>query len=292
MKTLKLIITILFIPLLLTSCVDQRSAISAQQSDASDVRVIATSMATVEIMEKLGVSLVGVPDSNLSSLPDCYAELPRVGMAMTPDLEMIKSLEPDYVLGPVTLISDLLPKYEAAELSYGFLNLNNVAGMYRSIEDLGKLLDKEPEADQLVAEYEQFIKDYQANLANKPKQRVLILMGLPGSYIVATEHSYVGSLVKMAGAENVYAGTTQQFLSINTEDMLSKDPDIILRAAHALPDEVVAMFNEDFANNDIWQHFRSVEKGKVYDLDYKKFGMSAKFNYPEALADLESILYD
>ena len=30
-----------------------------------------------------------------------------------------------------------------------------------------------------------------------------LLMGLPGSYIIATENSYVGSLVALAGGENV-----------------------------------------------------------------------------------------
>ena len=52
-------------------------------------------------------------------------------------------------------------------------------------------------------------------------------MGLPGSYIIATENSYVGSLVELAGGENVYAGTDQEFLTVNTEDMETKKPDVI-----------------------------------------------------------------
>lgn len=63
-------------------------------------------------------------------------------------------------------------------------------------------------------------------------------MGLPGSYVIATENSYVGSLVKLAGGENVYQNTDQEFLTVNTEDMKKKEPDIIVRAAHALPDQV------------------------------------------------------
>ena len=50
-------------------------------------------------------------------------------------------------------------------------------------------------------------------------------------------------------------------------------------------------FKKDFAENDIWKHFRAVKEGKVYDLDYKKFGMSAKFNYKEALNDLDKLFY-
>ncbi len=53
--------------------------------------------------------------------------------------------------------------------------------------------------------------------------------------------------------------------------MKTKEPDIILRAAHALPDQVVEMFNEDFKTNDIWKHFDAVKNGRVYDLTYEKF---------------------
>ena len=62
---------------------------------------------------------------------------------------------------------------------------------------------------------------------------------------------------------------------------------MILRAAHALPDQVVEMFKEDFETNDIWQHFQAVEEGRVYDLTYEYFGMSANFNYPQALEELQ-----
>ena len=116
-------------------------------------------------------------------------------------------------------------------------------------------------------------------------------MGLPGSYIIATEKSYVGSLVALAGGENVYTDSSQEFLTVNTEDMKTKEPDIILRAAHALPDQVVEMFNEDFKTNDIGKHFDAVKNGRVYDLTYENFGMSATFRYPKALEELQPILY-
>ena len=57
------------------------------------------------------------------------------------------------------------------------------------------------------------------------------------------------------------------------------------------PDQVVEMFNKDFAENDIWQHFDAVKNGRVYDLTYEYFGMSATFKYPQALEELQPILY-
>ena len=66
---------------------------------------------------------------------------------------------------------------------------------------------------------------------------------------------------------------------------------IILRAAHALPDQVAEMFAEDFMTNDIWKHFQAVKDGKVYDLPYEQFGMSATFAYQDALETLKKLLY-
>ncbi|ERT58451.1 heme ABC transporter substrate-binding protein IsdE [Peptoniphilus sp. BV3C26] len=280
--------TLLLAILLLTGCVNQKTE---GKKTGGNLRIAATSMATVYIMEKLNIDLVAVPDSEIDKMPERYKDVPKVGMAMTPDIEKLKQINPDYVFSPVSLISDLLPKYKAADLDYGFLNLNNTDGMYKSIEDLGKLLNRKKEAKALIDDYKKFIDDYREKHKDKKAPKVLILMGLPGSYVVATENSYVGSLAELAGAENVYGGTNQQFITINTEDMLQKDPDIILRTAHALPEEVMEMFKKDFAENDIWKHFRAVQEGKVYDLDYKKFGMSAKFNYKEALNDLDKLFY-
>lgn len=116
-------------------------------------------------------------------------------------------------------------------------------------------------------------------------------MGLPGSYVVATPKSYVGSLVELAGGINVYADEEKDFVNINTEDMLKQDPDVILRCAHALPDQVTEMFGKEFKTNDIWKHFDAVKNDEVYDLSYEYFGMSATFDYPKALKELEPILY-
>ena len=102
----------------------------------------------------------------------------------------------------------------------------------------------------------------------------------------------MGSLVRLAGGTNVYGdGDGEEFLTANTEDMKLKDPDIILRAAHALPEQVKQMFADEFSSNDIWKHFRAVQNGKVYDLDPSLFNMSANFSYSDALKALQPMLY-
>lgn len=293
MKKLVSYILIGTMALSMMGCVSQHPNDSTDTSGVeAAAKLVATSPAVADICDKLELDLVGVCETS-GTIPDRYKDITTVGMAMNPDLEIIKSLNPDYILSPNSLQNDLQPKYSSIGIKSIFVNLRSVEGIYDTIEYLGKKFGKEDKAEELVQEYKEFLEKYKSENEGKESPKVLILMGLPGSYIVATDNSYVGSLVKMAGGTNVYGdGDGEEFLNANTEDMQLKDPDIILRAAHALPEDVTKMFNDEFATNDIWKHFRAVQNGKVYDLSYDKFGMSAKFNYPEALDELQPLLYE
>ncbi len=299
MKKLKTaaVLTAALMTVALCGCVDQHpeensKAESGSVTNADDLRIAATSPAVADICDKLDIDLVGVCSSTVSTIPDRYKDATQLGTAMNPDTEILASLDLDWILSPSSLESDLQPKYAAIKTKSAFLNLKSVEGMYESIEELGEMFDRQEQAQKLVDEYTSFMDEYKNKNKGKESPKVLVLMGLPGSYIVATDNSYVGSLVKLAGGTNVYGdGGGQEFLNANTEDMETKDPDIIVRCAHALPDEVVEMFNEEFSTNDIWKHFRAVQEGKVYDLSYEYFGMSAGFDYPQALDELQPILY-
>lgn len=299
MKKLRIaaVLTAALMTAALCGCVDQHpeensKAESGSVTNADDLRIAATSPAVADICDKLDIDLVGVCSSTVSTIPDRYKDATQLGTAMNPDTEILASLDLDWILSPSSLESDLQPKYAAIKTKSAFLNLKSVEGMYKSIEELGEMFDRQEQAQKLVDEYTSFMNKYKNKNKGKESPKVLVLMGLPGSYIVATDNSYVGSLVKLAGGTNVYGdGGGQEFLNANTEDMETKDSDIIVRCAHALPDEVVEMFNEEFSTNDIWKHFRAVQEGKVYDLSYEYFGMSAGFDYPQALDELQPILY-
>lgn len=272
----------------LAGCVDQHPYRNADGT--AQQRLIATSPAVAEICDRLDLDLVGICSTS-SDLPERYRDLPTVGTPMSPDLEIVKSLAPTCVISPNSLISDLQPKYAGIAVGCMFLDLLSVDGMYASIDAMGDRFDRRDQAAAQRAEYDAFMHSFRTDIEGKEPPSVLVLMGLPGSYIVATQNSYAGSLVALAGGKNVYTDPEQQFLNINTEDMQSKDPDIILRTAHALPDQVREMFAEEFATNDVWKHFRAVQEDRVYDLPYDQFGMSATFNYPDALNTLQPMLY-
>lgn len=164
--------------------------------------------------------------------------------------------------------------------------------MQTEIKNLGAKFDRIEEATKLNKDLTSDIDQVKSNVAKKKKPTVLILMGVPGSYLVVTEHAYIGDLVKLAGGENVIKDQKVEYLASNTEYLQSANPDIILRAAHGMPAEVVKMFDEEFKTNDIWKHFDAVKNNRVYDLDENLFGMTASLNAPEALKEMEKMLYD
>lgn len=290
--------TVLFMALVMvfsmTGCVKYEKSgrnDKVTEVDPDKAVIVATSAAVVDICDRMDIPLAGVPETKTSKLPKRYRDLQKVGTAMSPDMEKVAALRPDWILSPTSLMADLKPKYEAINADYAFMNLSSTDGMFKSIEELGDLFQRQDEAEKLVADYEKYCADLEKRHQGDSKPKVLILMGLPGSYVAATPQSYVGSLVEMAGGVNVYSDEKEDFINVNTEDMLKKDPDIILRTAHAVPDEVMEMFDREFRTNDIWKHFDAVKEDRVYDLPYSRFGMSAGFGYKKAIACLEPLLY-
>ena len=129
------------------------------QALGKEPKLIATSPAVAAICDRLELDLVGVCSTSVSTIPERYEDLPEIGTAMSPDMEVIASLNPDWILSPSSLQSDLQPKYEAIHTDWAFLNLRSVQGMYQSIQELGEIFGKEEKAAELEKEFTDFMKN-------------------------------------------------------------------------------------------------------------------------------------
>ena len=272
--------------------IDEQASNNATEQVEEEHRIIAGSVVIATILDELNLDAVAIPDT-AKELPARFDGLPDIGNAMNPDPEVIKSLNPTEVLSVSTLESDLKEPFEKLKIPADFLDLTSIESMMAEITELGDRYNRVEEAKALNAKLQGEIDDVQAlaqaHEGEKPK--VLIILGVPGSYLVATEHSYAGDLVRLAGGENVMAGQEAEYLPSNTEYLYDANPDIILRLAHGMPDEVIKMFDEEFKTNDVWNHFEAVKNGRVYDLEEELFGTTAALNVPEALNTLIDIFY-
>ena len=293
-KVLSLILAAVLLAAVLSGCAatERRGTEVAVKYMGNNIRVASTSVATAEILDALGYNnVVGVPKVVTSPLPERYRNVTNLGSPMIPNSEVLVSVKPDLVLSPISLHEQLQKQYDSLHLPCYFLDLESPDGMYRSIEDLGTILGREKQAEKLCSGYQNWKDSLQSRHKKGRAPRVLILMGLPGDYMACTDHSYVGSLVKLLGGKNLYTSSKSDFVQVNPEDMLKKNPDIILRTSHAMPEQTRQMFDKEFRENAIWKHFDAVKAGRVYDLPNDLFGMSAKLNYREAVRYLEPLLY-
>ncbi|HDR6260606.1 TPA: heme ABC transporter substrate-binding protein IsdE [Bacillus cereus] len=274
----------------IAGCSSPKKETAKQVKSESKERVVATTVAVTEIMDALEVDLVGVPTSS-KTLPKRYKGLPEVGNPMSPDMEKVKSLKPSEVLSVTTLGYELKPVFDGVGMKANFLDLTSLKNMQSSISDLGKKYGREKQAEAVVTKLDKKVASIQKEVKGKKEPTVLILLGVPGSYLVATEHSYIGDLVKQLGGKNIVQGEQVEYLASNTEYLKKADPDIILRAAHGMPDEVVKMFDKEFKTNDIWKHFAVVKNNRVYDLEERLFGTTGNLAAIEALDELKKMMY-
>lgn len=283
---------------LLSGCVDQSAppananaeTDTASEISLDDTKLIATSFSAVTICDMLDLPLIGIPET-ANEIPERYKGATNVGGAMSPDYEIIASLNPTDVFAPDTLQEQMQPKFEAVNIDSMFLNLRSVEGLYDSVEILGNKYGQQELSDKIIGDYEKIISDFEAEREGKEPPTVLLLMGFPGSFCEATSTSYIGNLLELAGGINVVDDDSDDFVIWNTEELVKLNPDYIMWTAHAIPDLVGDMFAKEFETNDIWKHFTAVQEGRVIELDASLFHMSANFHWAEGVEFLQELFY-
>ncbi len=267
-------------------------ALNIKRSQANHPRIVATTFAIVQIADKLNLDLAGVPTTQ-NKMPARYKNTPRVGSPMSPSYEKISQLHPTAVYS-VDILSDQFGKaFKAQNIKPHFLKLNNVAELQSVVTQFGKTYNRQKQAQAANNQINQTKAQIQ-KIARKHhrKPRVLVLMGLPGAgYMIATNLSYVGDLVRLAGGNNVYTSSSQVYMEPNDESIKAKQPQVILRLAHALPGMVIPQFNQEFKSDPMWKTIPAVKNHRVYNLTEPNFDATANMKVSTALKIVSNWLY-
>lgn len=252
--------------------------------------VVSTSVAVTEILDALGVKVSGIPTTS-HELPESTKGAIEVGNPMSPDLEIIKSLNPTVVVSVDTLGSDYMNLFTENNIPSEFVSLESLDGLKEAITTLGERFNKNEEATNLLSEIETKEIEVAKNSETLEKPEVLVLFAAPGSTMIATEKSYIGSLVKIVGGKNIIEDNSTSFTTYNKEDLAMLNPDKILVMVHAMPEETKKALEAEMATDAAWQNINAVKEGKVIYLDSEYFGMSANLKVIEGLDILSDIVH-
>nr|WP_206528586.1 heme ABC transporter substrate-binding protein IsdE [Clostridium perfringens] len=251
--------------------------------------VVATSVAVTEILDELGVKVSGVPTSSYD-LPESTKDAVKVGNPMNPDLEIIKSLNPDVVVSVDTLGEDYKKLFTDNNIPSEFIDLTTLEGLKTSISTLGERFNKTEKANEILNELK-VKEDEFSNLSKEEKKDVLLVFAAPGSMMIATPSSYIGNLVDKVGANNIVKDDKKPFVSYSNEEIVKLNPDMVLVMTHGMPEQAKKMAEEKFASDPAWSRIEAVKEGKVYCLENGYFGMSANLKVTESLDKLGEIIY-
>ena len=190
-----------------------------------------------------------------------------------------------------TLGSDYMNLFTQNNIPSEFVSLESLDGLKETIATLGEKFNKNDEAKVLLEQIEskELEAKEKANTLGNPE--VLILFAAPGSTMIATSKSYIGSLVEIVGGKNIIEDNSTSFTTYNKEDLSMLDPDKILVMVHALPEETQAALEKEMATDAAWQNIKAVRDGDVVYLDSSYFGMSANLKVIEGLDILSDIVH-
>jgi len=210
------------------------------------LRIVSLSPAITETLFALGVGDAVVGVTQRCDYPPEVGKIARVGAGTSPDLEAIARLRPTMILGEATLrlSADTLAPLAPAKL-LPWLTADEIV---RGVRELGALVDRRPEAEELAGRMERrWRAPPPANAA-----RVLMLLadqpGRLGPIYFIKPGSLHDTLLAAAGARNAFEGTVRGVPTLSIEGILQLDPDaiVILVADDALTAETREAFLADF----------------------------------------------
>ena len=199
--------------------------------------------------------------------PD-FEEVTKLSHEVGP--EQIAAQRPDLVI-----VKDFMYKRLGASLSkLGIpvlaLNLESAESFIRDINILGKVLDRQARAQEIVTIYEERLNDIErrtTTLDTNEKPRVLMLYysvrGSDTSFNIPPKSWIQTFQVETAGGTPVWADSNigRGWKTVNFEQIAAWDPDsIVITSFHSPSDS----FFEDILTTPQWRQLRASRDGKVF----------------------------
>ncbi len=257
-------------------------------------RVVALSVNTAGVLASMGIMPVGM--ANTTRAPHTLRDVPQLGSPMSPDIERLRAVRPDLVIANILFKPRLAPIFRQHGLTAYFIDNQRYSDVIANLEMFGRaFFNNSNHAQALIDHIRGRERAALAAVQGRPQPRVLIIFGTPQAFMLSTQYSYVGEMVKMLGGRNVTEGMTvarhTQQIPLSMENIITFNPEIILRISHGSPEQVARMFAAEFAQNPVWGRMDAVRNGRVIDLPPALFMSNPGLPMIDAFEALARFMY-
>jgi iron complex transport system substrate-binding protein len=237
-------------------------------------RIVSMAPSITEILFALGAGDEVVGDTIYCNYPEAAKTKPKIGGYTTPNIELILALNPDLVL-----MTDERPDVaqtlrQTRRMEVVSVRPDSVSGIYQSIQTIADMLGMPNRGKRLIQSIDQDIHQTAEHTNRKNKPRVLFIVGrTPGTVtnlVVVGRGGYLTELIELAGGINVATDALVQYPRFSFEEVIHRDPDIILDMGH---DHMVTE-SEKRAVKQLWQKYpflRAVRHDAVFPISAEAF---------------------
>ncbi|MDR3292498.1 MAG: ABC transporter substrate-binding protein [Clostridiales bacterium] len=298
MKNKKLLGLIACVVLCAASLATLVGCIPKPKTPVSGTRIVVLDSVSLEVLDRIGIEVVGVPSSGWERVDTKYGDrglYGDAGIAMKPNYTEIAMMNPSEVImsdATEKAFGNIKSSFDALGIPVRFFNYNGVPELKSSILSIGEYFGERDAAANIVAELNAKEEAILARVnALNPKPRVMALFGAPlgtaaQSISIASSGMYAGSIVSYTGAINVIDGLYPNYNGMINPDnwapILDLEPDYIFCVAHGSPDEVWSIYDSAWSGSP-WNRFSAVREGRVFYLPSDTVNIIAEFDYTVAM---------
>lgn len=193
-------------------------------------RIISLAPSNTEILFALdlGDKVVGVTE--FCNYPAEVLDKEKVGGFYTPDIEKIITLQPDLILAGSIHAKEVIPALEEGGLTVFALAPENLDGILKDIEVVGKITGKEKEAFKLITQLEERIEaitDKTERLKPQERPRVFFITWHDPLKSMGSK-SFPHELIEKAGGVNIFQDVEERNFQVEFETVVYCDPQVII----------------------------------------------------------------
>ena len=230
------------------------SCSSEDKRQNPEVSFVITSPEVYELVCALGGGDLIVGRTKECTYPDLAEKSDIIGSFSNINIESVLKLNPDYVITSSLEQDKLSSDLNKLSIKTKSYYPKSVEELYTVIYELGNLTGLTAKADSLSNYLKENLSHKELNI--KPRVYVEIY-GNP--VMSASNESFLGELVSVAGGENIFKTLPRDYSMINTEDVIKANPDIIILTYKT--DKNIVL------NRKGWQGVSAIKNKRVYTVD-------------------------
>ncbi|MGD1823084.1 MAG: ABC transporter substrate-binding protein [Pleomorphochaeta sp.] len=245
-------------------------------------RIISLGPNITEIISELNINkLIGRTD--YCDYPTQVLSLDSIGNLTNPNLEKIIELNPDLVIGSVHCSLEVLENLENLNIpAIAIYDDNNIEGSYNIITRIGKIINEEAKANQIVKNNKELV----ASIVNRTKDLetksvyYVVSFGSWGDFTCGGD-TYIGKMFDLISADNIAKDIKGWNYSL--EQLIEKDPDIIIVSKYYDT-------KNQFISTYPYSTLKAVKNNNVYEIDNNLLDRQGVRN-AQGLLELAKIIY-